>query len=124
MASPISGKAGNVLIGASAISELRNWKHNRKANNHAYASNATGGYKKRVAGVFDSSGSFEMLDDPANNSPALEVGDTATLILKTTAAITQKTVPAIIDSIDANVDLDEGAIVGYTIGFSGNGAWS
>ncbi len=121
----LSGKSGNVLIAGTGVLELRNWKWDRKNDNKAYASNSTAGTRKRVAGVKDSSGSFQMLDNPASNAPALTEGTTATLQLKldgTTVYCT--TLPIIVDSIACAVDLDSGDLIAYDVNFSTNGAWT
>ena len=120
----ISGKSGDVKIGATSICEIRKWSFNPKSNNPAYASNKTSGYKRRVPGVKDGSGSLEGAWDPA--SPAIsviEVGTEVTLLLYITA--TQNySVPSVIDSFKLDVDVDEGEIVSWTADFSTNGAWT
>lgn len=115
---------GGVKVGATTIAEVKNWSFNPKSNNPAYSSNKTGGYKERVAGVKDGSGSLEGVWDPADMFIAvIDVGTEVTLDLFITA--TQKfVVPAIIDDYDFTVDMDEGEIVGWTANFSTNGAWT
>jgi hypothetical protein len=120
MASPVSGKTGTILIGATPISELRNWKATAKSNNAAFATNATPGFKRRVSGTKDIEVSFQMLDDPAGT---IAEGDHVTLVLKKTSSITWKTVPVVIDSIDVNVDIDDGKEVSYDVKASGDGSW-
>lgn len=120
----ISGKDGDVKIGATSICEIRKWSFNPKSNNPSYASNKTSGYKRRVPGVKDGSGSLEGAWDPA--SPAvsvIEVGTEVTLLLYINA--TQNySVPSVIDSFKLDVDVDEGEIVSWTADFSTNGAWT
>lgn len=120
----ISGKDGDVKIGTTSICEIRKWSFNPKSNNPAYASNKTGGYKKRVAGVKDGTGSMEGAWDPATPATAvINPGTSATLKLYINA--TQfYSVPSIIDSFKLDVDVDSGEIVGWSADFGSDGAWT
>jgi len=123
-AAGVSGQFGDVKIGSTQISEVCKWNFNPKANNPAYSSNKTGGYKARVAGIKDGSGAIEGKWDPAN--PATAVIDVATLVtlkLYLTATVFYS-VPAIIDALKIDVDIDTGDIVSFSADFSTNGAWT
>jgi hypothetical protein len=111
----ISGKSGTLSYGGSEEAEVLNWSLTTTSANDAYHSNDSGGWKKRVAGVKDSSGSFEMRD-----LPTMSEGDSAEAILYTNQDI--YTVTIIIDSINVNVDINDGTAVNWTVNFSGNGA--
>lgn len=119
-----SGKDGTVKIGSTDICEVRNWKFNPKSNNPKYASNKTSGYKRTVAGVKEATGSISGAWDNANDFLAVvDVGTDVTLKLYTN---TTKffSVPAVIDDVSVNVDIDNGEIVGWDANFSSNGAWT
>lgn len=127
MAGGISGKSGDCLIGATPgtqVTELTKWGFNPKCGTSAWASNRSGGYKKRVAGNKDGSGSMEGKWDPtAPITDMLEEGTEVTLNLVITGA--QKyIVPAIIEGIKLDVDLDSGDVVGWSADWSTTGPWT
>lgn len=115
----ISGKDGKVIQGSTDITDTLGWTINKMSNNPAYASNATAGVKKRVAGVKDSNGTFTY----AYQGAAEEITEGSSYTLKLYLNATKfYTVAAVIDSISANVDINDGGIVSYTANWSGNGA--
>ncbi len=120
----ISGQYGKVLSGGSQTTECQGFEWSRSVVEHAYASCATGGFKKRVAGTKDHSGTLNGLFDVSE--PIYEVfdeGDAVTLHLyiSTTAYYI---VPAMITELSIEVDIDDGSIVPWNASFGGNGAWS
>ena len=118
----LSGKDGTLYLGSSEVTPVSNWKLVAISNNPDYAANDTGGSKKRAAGVRDSSGSFEMKADGTGNCP-VEEGDAVDLNLHVDGTDQNFfEVPAIIDKISVNVDINKGEIVAYIVDFSGNGA--
>lgn len=120
----ISGKGGSVLVASSDLVEVTNWELTRTSNNPSWASNTSNGYKKRVAGVKDSTGTFSTKYDPTDPlTDHLEEGDEVTLELLATSGKTIS-VPAIIDELKVACDMDEGEPVGYDVSFSSNGAWT
>lgn len=120
----VSGQFGDVKIGSTQVAETCKWNFSPKSNNPAYASNKTGGYKARVAGIKDGSGSIDGKYDPAEPIMAvLDVGTEVTLKLYLTATVFYS-VPSIIDTLKINVDIDTGDIVSWTADFSTNGAWT
>jgi hypothetical protein len=120
----ISGKDGDVKIGATQIAEITKWSFNPKANIPKYASNKTGGYKKAVVGVRDGAGSIEGKWDPA--IPATSVVAPGTLVtLKLYINATQFwSVPSAIEGFKHDVDLDTGEVVGWSADFQTDGAWT
>ena len=83
----ISGKSGKVLIGATTLAHITNWSLATVSRNPAYASSATGGYKKRVAGVKEASGTIAFkldLADPLTDD--FTEGAEVTLLLYLDAA--------------------------------------
>jgi hypothetical protein len=117
----LSGKNGTLFLGGSEITPVSNWKLVATSNNPDYAANDTGGWKKRVAGVRDASGSFEIKAADNQHCP-VEEGDAPTLNLHLdNTGNNYYEVPAIIDKISVDVNISKGEIVAYVVDFSGNG---
>ena len=114
-----SGVGGSVTGGGSSA-QITSWSFNPTSNNSSWGSSSTNGYKDRVAGVKDGSGSVEGKWD---GSQAMVEGTEYTLVLNTSGG-TAFTVPCFIDSFSVEVDIDEGEVVGWSAEFSINGAWS
>jgi len=122
--SVISGKDGKVMIGATTLADITFWTLNTASNNPAYASSATAGHKKRVAGVKDGGGTIQGKLDVADAvTDDFDEGDAVTLLLHLDATRFYS-VPAIIDSIQLEVDIDSGEVVGWTAEYSTDGAWT
>ena len=130
-----SGKGGYVEAGAARVAEVTKWSFKATSNNPAWASSDSDGYKKRVGGVKDGSGSIEAKVDRSSLFLAdLDVGTELTLHLFPETHFNNATppvedsiqweVPAIVDSYDVNVDIDGGEAVSVTIEFSTNGEWT
>jgi len=118
----LSGKNGTLYISSSEITPVSNWRLQITSDNPNYAANDTGGWKQRAAGVRDSSGSFDVKVDSGGNCP-VEEGDSITLKLHVDeTGNNYYEVPALIDRIEVEVDINEGRIVAYGLDFSGNGA--
>ncbi|MHB1033232.1 MAG: hypothetical protein ACYC35_23905 [Pirellulales bacterium] len=118
----ISGKDGKVTSGASDVADITRWTFTKKSNNPAYASSSTAGFKKRLGGIREGSGSIEGKFQN-NAAPALAEGDAVTLKLYLDATHFY-TVPAVIDAVSVEVDINAGQIVGWSAEFSTNGAWT
>jgi len=120
----ISGKNGKVMIGATALAEITDWTFHASSINHAYASSSTGGFRRRVAGVKDGSGSIGFKldpDDPLTDD--FDEGSAVTLLLYLDATH-YYSVPAVIDSIQLAVDISTGDVLAGTAMFSANGSWT
>lgn len=120
----LSGKDGNVTWNGGAISQVTGWNCTETARNSAWASSNTAGYKHRVCGVRDWSGWFSAKYD---GSIAATVGQgtisgTAVSLVLHLNDDESLTGNAIIDSIELEVDVNTGDVVGYTCKFSGTGA--
>lgn len=119
--SAISGKNGKVVQGSTDLVDTLGWTLNLLSNNPAYASNATSGVKTRVVGVADSNGTVTF----AYQGAAAEITQGQAVTLKLYLNATKFwTVPAVIDSIAYNTDINDGNIVSVTASFSGTGAVS
>ena len=117
----LSGKDGTLYLGAGEVTPVTNWKLEKTSANKPYAANDTGGARKRVPGVKDCSGSFEIKATDTGNVPVDE-GDAVTLKLHVDgSSANYYEVPAVIDRLRVDVDISEGEIVAYAIDFSGNG---
>jgi hypothetical protein len=120
----VSGQYGSIKIGSSNLVECMNWTFDRKAAEHAYASCNTGGYKKRIAGTKDGTGTIRGLQDSADPIENYIIeGSSVTLRLYWTAA-KYYSVPAIVNSLKTEVDIDDGAPVPWDADFGANGAWT
>ncbi|MGA2063800.1 MAG: hypothetical protein ABSG86_02475 [Thermoguttaceae bacterium] len=118
----LSGKNGTLFLGATEITPVVNWKLVTSSYNPDYAANDTGGWKQRAAGVRDASGSLEIKACDDRNCP-VEEGDAITLNLHLdNSGDNYYDVPAIIDKLSVDVDINRGEIVAYVVEFSGNGA--
>jgi hypothetical protein len=120
----ISGKNGKVLIGSTTLAEITDWTFHTTSLNHAYASSSTAGFRRRVPGVKDGSGSIGFKLDPADPiTDDFDEGSAVTLLLYVDATHFY-TVPAVIDSIQLAVDISSGDVLGGTAMFSADGAWT
>lgn len=120
----ISGKDGKIEIDSTQLADITSWTLNTTSNNAAYASSSTSGYKKRVPGVKDGSGSVQGkldISDPITDD--FEEGSAVTLKLYIDATRFYS-VPAVIDSLAIDVDIDNGDVVPFTANYSTDGAWS
>lgn len=109
----ISGKDGNVTVDGAQVCPVTNWTLSRVSANDSYNANNTGGKKARVAGVKDSSGTFEVKD----SDPPVDEGDEITLVLNNGS--TDFTEEAIVDEITTEDDITDGTIVTWTVTWSG-----
>lgn len=117
----ISGKAGTVKVGGTAVLEVTKWTFEPSANISKYASNNTNGHKKAVAGVRDGKGTIETKVD----SVLWTAGQSVTLVLHVDGGSTDKiTVPAVIATTPINVDIDNGEPISATYTFEADGAWT
>ena len=110
-----SGKNGKVIQGVTDIVDTMGWTLSLVSNNPAYASNATAGHKTRVVGIADNNGTFTF----AVQSAAAEITQGQAVTLKLYMNATKFwTVPAVIDNVPYNTDINEGGIVTATASFS------
>lgn len=64
MGQPLSGKAGELLIGENNLQQLTRWELEYGMETHVYAARSGGGAEETVAGVSGGRGSIELLYDP------------------------------------------------------------
>lgn len=119
-----SGQYGKIMVGGSTLIECTGWSFDRQVAEHVYASCATGGYKKRIAGTKDGSGELRGIFDPDDPIEGyINEGDHVTLLLYFSAT-KYHSVPAQINSINIDTDIEEGDIVRWTAQFGINGAYT
>lgn len=120
----ICGKEGTVKIGSSDLPEITSWSFKPSVSLQEYASNKTNGFKRKVCGSKTASGSIEGMWD--RNEPITDhfkEGDSVTLLLHLDAT-RLVTVPAIIKSMDLEVDIDENAVEAWSAEFDADGEWT
>lgn len=122
MAGPATSIGGKATWNSVEIPDVLKWSLNPKGEIHAYGSSSTAGWKKRMAGTKDLSGSIDTKVQDTGTLPC-KPGDTATLQLEAESGVSFSG-PAMIDDISMETDIDTGAPVGLTINFSANGTWS
>ncbi len=119
--SVITGKDGTLRLGGVELAPLTSWRLVRTSRNRDYAANDTGGARRRVAGIRDCRGSFALAATAAGNLPVAE-GTAVELELHADGSgANYLAVPAIVDRIEVEVDIDRGEIVAFLVDFSGNG---
>jgi len=125
--SVLSGKDGNVLAGEAAVADVVRWSLRTAAHGVSYASNATGGAKRRLAGVKEGRGEFAFkLNDAAPLTEQLAAGQKLTLALRIDAA-RQFSVSIVVDVVRFDVPIDPGGgdgLVGGLVEFTTDGAWT
>lgn len=116
-----TGKGGTLFIDDVEVSPITTWELTVNSSNKAYAANDTAGWRKRLGGIKDSSGMFVIHVDTTGNAP-LDEGDMITLKLHVdNTGNNYYTVPAIVDEIKTNLNINDTDIVVLQIKFSGNG---
>jgi hypothetical protein len=112
----LSGKDGTITVGGAEIVPVIDWRLRTSANMSKFGANDTGGWKGGVSGVKDSSGSFNMNDKPTFNE-----GAEIALVLYTGQDI-YTLATALIESIEAVTDMNDGTVVAFAVTFQGTSA--
>ena len=120
----ISGVQGDVLIGSNQVREVKKWSFKPKMTTKDYASNITAGYRKRVSSTKDGTGTLDGVWDPWN--PITDVMDIgASVTLKLQHHTNQFwLIPAIINDMSFDVDMDTGDVEAWTASFETDGQWT
>ena len=119
-----SGKDGKVIVGTSDLAHVTGWTFNATSNNPSFASSSTAGFKNRDAGVKDGTGTISgKYDKTEPIDGVMAEGSCVTLKLYQDAA-RFITVPAVIDGITFNQDIDDGEIHSWDADFSITAAWT
>jgi hypothetical protein len=119
-----SGKNGKITIGASDLAEVRNIRMSFNANNQTYASSSTSGHQKSVKGMFGGTVSFDVVYDPADPIyDRLKPGDLVTL-LNYVGASHKYTVPVRINTLDPEINIEDGSPPTVAVEGQTQGAWT
>ena len=119
-----TGDDGKVLIGATPLADITAWSLTTKAAAKSYVSSATGGHRKAVVGAKHGAGRIRFLLDPADPiTSGFDIGSQVTLLLYLDDTRFYS-VPAVIEAIRMNVEIDEGKLVGGEAEFVTSGAWT
>jgi hypothetical protein len=117
----LSGKNGTLFVGGEEMAQITRWRLVKTSSSKAYTANDTGGCRRRLSGVNDCHGQFE-LKVADNRSVAAYEG--LLIILRLHVDDSNKNyyeVSARIDSVRITVDITEGKPIPYIVTFSGNG---
>jgi hypothetical protein len=124
----VSGQYGDCRIGASELLETTKWEFAGKSTNAKYNSNKTGGFKRTIPGVKEGSGTLTGVLDPTNpieSQFGASIAGGAVVQLKLyTTAVSYYSMQAVIGEVKTMVDIDTGAIIGWTATFDADGAWT
>ncbi len=119
-----TGDDGKVLIGGAPLADITAWSLETTTRSVAYASSATGGYRKRLPGVKEGHGRIRFrLDVASPLTNHINEGSAVTLLLYLDATRFYS-VPAVLDSLQIEVDIDGGELIGGQADFSTDGAWT
>ena len=120
----LSGQNGKVIADAVEVANITRWKFETKSNTVSYASSATGGYRGRLPGVRHGSGVvLFVLNTESPVQTLLAEGDEVALKLHVDAD-NFYSVPAVIELLSLDVDIDSGAPVDGQFKFVTAGAWT
>ena len=120
----LSGQDGKVIADAVEVANITRWKFETKSNTVAYASSATGGFRQRLPGVRHGAGTVAFVlstDTPVQNQ--LAEGDQLTLKLHVDTD-NFYSVPAVVETLSLDVDIDTGDPAGGRFKFVTAGAWT
>jgi hypothetical protein len=116
-----SAKSGTVAFGAgpTLVADITNISINETAAPNPYASSSTSGEMRRVMGIGDITGSFDILVDaiPAGIAP----GTSVALVIKSDGSTTMFTDTAYINDVSYGVPVGSGGIITATVTFGRNG---
>lgn len=120
----ITGDEGKVLSDGTQIADITGWMFRTSVSARRYSSSATAGHERQLAGAASGRGSFTFQLDLANPiTDELEEGSHLTLRLHVDAS-RYYSVPALIESLQIDVNVDDDAMVGGRAEFAADGAWT
>ncbi len=121
--STLSGKNGTLFIDGASLADVTAWRFTATADNVTYASSATGGYRRRLTGARHGFGVVSFVLNTVDPATArLAAGDRVTLQLNLDPARFFY-VPAIVDSLQLTVDVNQREPIRGTAEFTTDGAW-
>lgn len=113
-----SAKNGTATWEGSPIDDVTNIVVNENPDPKVYSSSSTGGQKKRVAGVSDVTGSFDVKSDSITPTP----GSFGTLVLTSDGSVQLFSGRVMIGEIVTNCNIETGDIVSKTVNFGRSAA--
>lgn len=120
----ICGKDGDVKIGGVQLPEITKWTFKPQVTSVEYSSNKTGGFKRSVCGARSATGTLEgKWDDTDPITSHFQDGSSVTLGLYLTATHFINC-PALIKSLDIEVDIDASSIISWSAEFNSDGAYT
>jgi len=122
MGEPLSGVGGTVKTGETPadLFQVRNWNATINSKTSQFATNSSSGWDVTVAGAKNWEGSLEMVVDDSEALP-LEEGDLVTAQLHGDAS-NYYSGEIRIESVEVEVDINEGTEIPVTVNFKGHGA--
>src|SRR5262245_22728997 len=106
-----TGDDGKVVIGGTPLADITAGSLETAARSVSYASSASGGFRRRLPGVKEGRGQIRFQMDVANPlTNQFDEGTAVTLLLYLDATRFY-TVPAVIDSLRIDVDIDGGELI-------------
>ena len=119
-----TGDDGKVLIGGTPLADITAWSLEATSRAVSYASSASGGYRRRLPGVKEGRGRITFKLDVSNPlTNQFDQGSSVTLLLYLDATRFYS-MPAVIDSVQIEVDIDGGELIGGQAEFTANGPWT
>ena len=116
-----SAKSGTVSFGSTPtlVADITNITLTETAAPNDYASSSTSGEMRRVMGLSDIRGSFDILVDaiPGGIAP----GTTVAIVIKTDGATTLYTDTSYIVDVQYGIPVGSGGLITATVTFSRNG---
>ena len=86
MGQPLSGKAGELLIGSSNLIQLTQWELEYGSEIEVYTARSGNGTEETIDGIIGGTGSFELMYDPGGPITSLvSPGDLVTMKCRHTA---------------------------------------
>jgi hypothetical protein len=105
------------------LADITAWRFTTTADNVSYASSATGGFRKRIAGARHGLGRISFVLNTLDSATvALAAGDAVILQLNIDST-RYYFVPAIVDDVQLTVDVNEREPIRGTAAFATDGAW-
>jgi hypothetical protein len=107
MANPQVSSLATITWEGTAVADTTKVSVNRDVESKEYASSTTAGVKRRLGGVTDAKGSFEVLQDV----PPFDENDIGTLVVTSDGATELFNGEALIKSIKTDVDWEKNEII-------------
>lgn len=108
----------------TALPECRAWSIEPSTDNKPYASSSTSGRIRREPGNSDLTGSVDFFQDAAGTVEAIVQEGTKGKLRLYEAADRYHQADVIIDGYEYETDIEGAELIGFSVKFSGNGAYT